>query len=570
MITLQGISVSSGIANAPVFLIPSSEEHTINTSPISPNQIEEQWTNFLQAVEQVKKDIQSLNNPNNAEQTQIFESYNLMLNDSIFIEQIKQKHISSLLHIENVVFTEYKNMADTLRLSGDEYLKERADDICDVFGRVINVLQGNERFDFEKIPQNCVIVAKNILPTDAFILDKKKPAALLLQEGSNRGHLAILARNYGVPSVFGISKICQNVKTGVNVIVDAKEGKVFIEPDEKTAKIYKDKIQNQNNYNTTLNSFIEKKATTKDGTNFGIFANISTVEEAKIAFEQGAEGIGLFRTEFLFISQDRLLSENEQFEAYKSVLQIMQNKPVIIRTLDSGADKNTAANISSADEKNPLLGLRAIRLCLSNIELFKTQLRALYKASSFGNLKIEFPLICCKEELDKTLEIVEQVKSELKAEKIAFNENVPLGIMVETASSALSSDFLAKYVKFFSIGTNDLVQYSLGIDRDNPSVAQLFDEFNPSVLRMIRFIEENARKANIELSVCGEMASSAEGIAILAGLGIRNFSMGAKHISKTKMLLSKFTVEQLEALACEVKNYEQGSKIKEKISAFLG
>lgn len=570
MITLQGISVSPGIANAQVFVIPDQEENTINTSSIAPSQIEQQWTDFLQAVEQVKNDIQTLNNPNNAEQCQIFESYSLMLNDTVFIDQIKKKHSSSLLHIENVVFTEYKTMADTLRLSGDDYLSQRADDICDVFGRVIAVLQGNKRFDFETIPQNCVIVAKNILPTDAFILDKKKPAALLLQEGSNRGHLAILTRNYGVPAVFGIGRLCSSIKNGMNVIVDAAQASVYIEPDEQTVEIYKDKMQSQQQYNSELASFIEKHAKTKDGTKFGIYANISTVEEAQTAADQGAAGIGLFRTEFLFISEDRLLSEDEQFEAYKKVLQIMQGKPVVIRTLDSGADKHTAADsITSADEKNPLLGLRAIRLCLSNVELFKIQLRALYRASVFGNLKIEFPLICCKEELDKALDIAKQVRAELKSQKIPFNANVPLGIMVETASAALSADFLAKYADFFSIGTNDLVQYSLGIDRDNPGVAPLFDEFNPSILRMISFVSESAKKAKIDLSVCGEMASSPEGIIILAGLGIRDFSMGAKNISKAKRLLSRFTLKELEKAAKDVQFFEQGSKIKENLRLLL-
>ena len=321
---------------------------------------------------------------------------------------------------------------------------------------------------------------------------------------------------------------------------------------------YIEKIREAEKHREALKQYLNEPAKTKDGVAFKLYANIGSPEEAEIAVAEGADGIGLFRTEFLYMSQTensstvtaRSFSEDEQFEAYKHVLEVMKDKPVTIRTLDAGGDKLiNSVELPKLEEKNPLMGLRAVRLSLAFPQIFKTQLRALYRASVYGNLQIMLPLITSTEQVIECLKIIEEVKSELNAEKIPFNKDVPVGIMIETAAAAITSDCLAKSCDFFSIGTNDLTQYTIGVDRENSKVSSLYDEFNLAVLRLIEMTISNAEKEGILLSVCGEMASRQDSILVLGGLGVRHLSMGPKMISEVKQLLSRFTIKELESIS---------------------
>ena len=323
-------------------------------------------------------------------------------------------------------------------------------------------------------------------------------------------------------------------------------------------KEYQAHIDKENAQKELLNEYLNKPAVTKDGVEFKLYANIGSIEEAEIAYNQGADGIGLFRTEFLYMSMSnssvhvtaRSFTEEEQFKAYKTVLETMKGKPVTIRTLDAGGDKLiNSIDIPNHEEKNPLMGLRAVRLSLKYPQIFKTQLRALYRASVYGNLKIMLPLITSTSQVECCLQIAETVRQELTAENIPFNPDVPIGIMVETAAAAITSDCLAKVSDFFSLGTNDLTQYTIGVDRENSNVSELYDEFNLAVLRMIDITLTNAKKNNIPLSVCGEMAGKKDSILVLGGMGIRNLSMGPKQINETKKLLSQFTIAELQAIS---------------------
>ncbi len=567
---VNGIPISKGCRKGRIFIIRAENESTIIKSTIKPEEIEPQWNQFFNAVSQVKNDLASLSNSKNPDEKKIFESYMLMLDDQIFINEIKQEFSTKLFNIAYIVFTKYQQAAEQLRATNDDYLKQRADDICDIYGRVTRILNGTARHSFDEVPQNAVILAKNLQPTDAVALEKKKPLAVILEEGGPNSHFAILIRNYNIPAVFGANSILKTARNNEDVIVDGTKGKVVINPDQKTIDEYSEKERNELKESRYYSALKKQPAKTKDSVPVLLYANISTPEEAETALQNGADGIGLFRTEFLFIKENRFLSEEEQFLEYKKVLQIMKDKPVTIRTLDIGADKViSSTDYKNLHEENPLLGWRGIRFSLDNEAIFITQLRALYRASVYGNLKIMFPMITTCNEVDDILRIVKAVKAELKKEKLSFKEDIPLGVMIETPAAALTSDFLVKKCDFFSIGTNDLTQYSLSVDRDNSHVSDYYNETHPAVLRLINTTVKNAQKHVIPVSVCGEFASRPEGIALLTGMGIREFSMSSSMLPAAKDTLIQFTVAEFQSISKKALNTPTVSKINDLLKRNL-
>lgn len=557
-----GTSAAKGIGIGKAFVVPENEKRIIPRNKILPEQHDSQWKKCNDALDKVTSDIATKieASTDNKIQKQLYETYFLMLQDPEFLKELKEAFFSHSLNIEFVLDRQTEKYAKQLRSSGNEYLAERAQDIEDIFGKVLDELLDYHPFNIEKVPDGSVIVATQMNPSDTIILSKRKIAGLALTEGGVSSHVGILARNYGIPAVFALDSITSQILNGETVVVDGNSGEVISTPDEQTISQFEQKIAEEKEHSLQLEKFRNLKAETKDGVKFNILANIGTVEEAKIAMEEGADGIGLFRTEFLFMSQTSeghsdFFDEQSQFEAYKSVLQIAKGRPVTIRTLDAGGDKLlNSTQIQFKEEKNPLMGLRAIRLSLANPLQLKTQFRALYRASIFGNLKIMLPLITDTEQVKKTLEIAKSAREELRAEKIEFNENVPIGIMVETAAAALTADCLAKVSDFFSIGTNDLTQYTIGVDRENASVAPLYDEFHLAVLRMIQLTISEGEKNGIDVSVCGEMASRKSSVVVLAGMGIRNLSMSPKQICTIKELLSKYTIKELQNISSKKLN----------------
>lgn len=560
-----GVSAADGAGIGSAFLIPDQIKRAISQTKISLDELEEGWNRFSTAKELVSKDIsEKLSNLPNQKSTEIqreiFEAYILMLSDPVFLKEVRKEYETSLFNIEYTLNFKSEEYASKLRNAGNKYLAERAQDITDIFGLVLDEMLGIHTFDINDVPDGSVIIASSLSPTDTIILSKRKIAGLALTEGGISSHVVILARNYGIPIVVGLhgTSLRKKVKNGQTVIIDAEGAELLADPDEETICQYKKTIQNYYKEQDSLKNYIDKPGLTKDGEKFNIYANIGSPEEAEIALKEGADGIGLFRTEFLYMakadashhSAARSFNEDEQFEAYKQVLTIMKGKPVTIRTLDAGGDKLiNSVDIPLFNEKNPLMGMRAVRLCLAYPQILKTQLRALYRASVYGKLRIILPLITSTEQVEKCLAIVEEVKKELELENIPFDKNVPVGIMIETAAAALTSDCLAKVSNFFSLGTNDLTQYTLGIDRENSNVSSLYDEFNLAVLRLISMTITNAKKYGLQLSVCGEMASRKESVLVLAGLGIRSLSMSPKLITKVKQLLSQFTVAELQAIS---------------------
>lgn len=557
-----GISASGGIGIGKAFVIPDAVERIIPKSQIQKDQHESQWKRFQKSIQNVSIGISKdlLQVKDNPVQKGIFETYVLMLNDPEFLADVERTFFAGSMPIEFVLNQKTEEYADKLRSSGNDYLAERAQDICDVFGRVLDDLLDYHPFNIETVPDGSVIVARSMSPSDTIILSKRKIAGLALTEGGVSSHVGILARNYGIPAVFALEKITSQIQTGEIVVVDGNNGEVSSNPDQASLDSFRGKIQKEHEHALALEKFRKVEAHSADGERFQVLANIGTVEEAQIAMEEGADGIGLFRTEFLFMSEHEgsrssFFNEEAQFNAYKKVLEIMKGKPVTIRTLDAGGDKLlNSTEIQTKEEKNPLMGMRAIRLSLANPLQLKTQFRALYRASIFGNLKIMLPLITDTEQVRKTLEIAKQAREELTQEGVLYNEKVPIGIMVETAAAAMTADCLAKVSDFFSIGTNDLTQYTIAVDRENADVAGLYDEFHLAVLRMIHHTISEGKKAGIPVSVCGEMASRSASVLVLAGMGIRQLSMSPKQISTIKELLSHYTINELKNISSKQLN----------------
>lgn len=564
MNVFKGISASDGIGIGKALVIPEFGKRFVPQKAISTTELESGWKRFEAAVALVSKQLSEELKivGDDKVQKDIFTTYLVMLADTVFIKEVKTTFEQELFNIEYILDKKIEEYAERLRASGDEYLTERAKDIWDVFGRVLNELLDFHPFNIDSVPDGSVIVAREMNPADTIVLSKRKILGLALTEGGISSHVSILARNFGIPLVFALNRITSEIKNGETVIVDGQKGIVISKPTPKNLEKYRVKIQEEEEHQKVLKLFRTKPAQTKDGVRFTILANIGTVEEAELALKEGADGIGLFRTEFLFMSENRHKSHGEQnfsediqFETYKKVLEIMNGKPVSIRTLDAGGDKLiNSIEIPLKEEKNPLMGLRAVRLSLAYPQLLKTQLRALYRASVYGDLKIILPLISSVEQVVEVHKLIDEVKAELTLEKKPFKDDVPVGIMVETAAAAIISDCLAKHSDFFSLGTNDLTQYTIGIDRENPAVAPLYNEFHLAVLRLIATTIMCAEKQGIPVSVCGEMASRKDSVIVLGGMGIRTLSMTSKQISNVKEILSRFTIKELESISSKSLN----------------
>ena len=561
-----GIPAADGTGIGTAFVIPDPVKRAIPQHHINIDQINRGWSRFEAAVQTVTLELSdhldslSKTSERDKAQREVFETYILMLEDPVFKQEVRDFYENQLFNIEYTVQFKAEEYAAKLRQAGNYYLSERAQDITDVFGRVLDEMLDIHPFDINSVPDGSVILATSLSSADTIILSKRKIAGLALSEGGVSSHVVILARNYGIPTVVGLEEISKKVRNGETVIIDGKSAEILVSPDRNTIEEYKAKIREEYQRKLSLRSFLSKPAETKDGTRFKLYANIGTPEEAEVALAEGADGIGLFRTEFLYMAQSgaslnaaaRSFSEQTQFEAYKSVLQIMGDKPVTIRTLDAGGDKLiNSVDLPNIEEKNPLMGLRAVRLSLEYPNILKTQLRALYRASVYGNLEIMFPLITSVDQVKECLKIINVVKAELDAEKIPYQADIPVGIMIETAAAALVTDCLSKVSDFFSLGTNDLTQYTLAVDRENPHVSGLYNEFNLAVLRLIEITIRSAKENNVPIAVCGEMAGRQDSVMVLAGMGIRNLSMSPKLISSTKELLSRFTIAELEAISAK-------------------
>ncbi|HNY21283.1 MAG TPA: phosphoenolpyruvate--protein phosphotransferase [Treponemataceae bacterium] len=555
---LEGLSASRGIVIGTVFCLADEIPVAIPRVKIDASEADAQWARFESALAKSRGEVSLLKDDRNKEQSEILEAHLMMLSDPDFIPKVRDTLFSNLVNVESALKTRVDEAAGMLRATGDAYLAERAVDIEDAFGRVMGHLledspgsaQGSRATRF--VPPGAILAAKNIRPSDALSLKDSGIAGIVLEEGGATSHVAILARAWRIPAVMGVRGLFDAVSDGDGIILDANDGLVIQDPTNEQLSSYRTKqrtaIRSQAETSLERSQLAIARAETTDGAVMSLRANIASADEALSAREEGADGVGLFRSEFLFLGQGKNPDEETQFLAYRAAVENMCGAPVVIRTLDAGADKMLDEQ-SDLAEKNPLLGWRAVRFCLDRRDLFKTQLRALLRASQFGDLRIMFPMISNIEELEAVLDVLEESKAECAHAGQPFNKAVKAGIMIEIPAAAVCADILAQKADFMSIGTNDLIQYTMAVDRENPKVSHLFDCYNPSVLRLVKRTIDAGKETRTEVSMCGEMAGDPASVFLLMGLGLRTFSMASTLIPQVKELVRKVSLAEATELA---------------------
>lgn len=560
---IKGISASSGIAIGKA-LILKEEDYEILKKDVIECECENE--RFKEAIEKGKVQLQNTINTTmeklGEEKSKIFEAHLLMLDDPEFVGAISSKILVEKVNAEYALKTTSEELASIFEALDNDYMRERAADIKDVASRIIRILKGTESVCIGDIKEECIIISKDLTPSDTAQIDKEKVLGFATEIGGVTSHSAIIARSIGIPAVLGVGKEINSIKDNDLLILDGDNGIIIVNPDDETLNNYKSKMLNDIEFKKNLIKFKDMESITLDNRRVEVAANIGSAKDALNAVNNGAEGVGLFRTEFLYMSKEELPSEEEQFNAYKEVLEKLVEKPVIIRTLDIGGDKKLPY-LPIEEELNPFLGYRAIRLCLDRKDIFKTQLRALLRASLYGNLKIMFPMISNLKELREAKVVLEECKEELRKEKVDFNDGVQVGIMVEIPSAAVISDVLAKEVDFFSIGTNDLIQYTTAVDRMNEKVSYLYDFFSPAVLRLIKTVIDNGHKEGKYVGMCGEMAGNIELIPLLLGMGLDEFSMSASSVLRARSTIKSLKHEECKKLVPKVMELGTSDEIRE-------
>lgn len=541
---LKGVGASSGIGIGTIVCI---REESLDYSKVvfqgeaeEKARLKEAVDTFCKVTQEMAEDIRQRVGEKESE---ILSGQIMMLSDPFMTGQMEEM-IASGSCAEAALDSVCQMYIEMFSNVDDELMRQRATDIRDIRTRMLRLLLGVSSVDIASVPAGTVLAAKDLTPSMTVGLKKENISAILTEIGGKTSHSAILARALEIPAVLGIPQVLDQVSDGQQAIVDGESGGVILSPDEDTLKRYTAQWKEQQEQKAMLSVYRDRKTQDADGRNYELYSNIGSVAEAQIALENGAEGIGLFRTEFLFMDRTAMPTEQEQYEAYKAVSDIMQGKEVIIRTLDVGGDKEISY-LKMESEQNPFLGWRAIRYCLEESDLFKVQLRALLRAGAeHKNIKIMLPLVTGVQEIRAAKQLLEECKQELAAQGIAYDDNIQVGIMIETPAAALIADLLAKEAAFFSIGTNDLTQYTLAVDRGNAKVENLYTTLHPAVLRSIRSIIRAAKEAKIPVGMCGEAAADPALIPLLLEFGLDEMSVSASSILKTRKIVSQWSQKE--------------------------
>ncbi len=548
----KGIAGSEGIGIGNVVII---EEHEINIETKTVTDTDAELVRLQSAIEKfveaTNQMADKMDETVGKKDADILRGHIQMLQDPMIEEQISALIVAEKVTAEMAVDQVLEQTAEMFSQIPDELLQQRATDFRDIKTRMVKLLLGIEDVDISQVPADTVLVARDLTPSMTAGINPDNIAGILTEVGGRTSHSAILARAMEIPAVLSIDGICSIVKNGDKVVMDGASGEAIINPDDDTVKEFQQKLDVYQKEKALLAEYAGKPSVTKDGTKVELVCNIGKPEDAKKVVECDGEGVGLFRTEFLFMDRDSIPTEEEQFEAYKSVAETMKGKPVIIRTLDIGGDK-AIPYLGLEEEDNPFLGFRAIRFCLQREDIYKTQLRALVRASAFGKIKIMVPLVTCIEELRQVKAMVTDIMKELDAEGVSYNKNLEVGVMMETSAACMIADILAKEAAFFSIGTNDLTGYTMAVDRGNAKVAYLYSTYQPAVLRSIKRIIECGRKEGIMVGMCGEAAADPKLIPLLLAFGLDEFSVSATSVLKTRKIISGCDVEACRALAEKV------------------
>ena len=563
----KGIAVSPGISIAKSLII-DSEDYRIPRRPIEPSQrmIETQRIKnaFAAASRELTKLADAKDKSGGGKIKDIFAVHLRFLRDKSLKKRITDLVRSELVTAEYAVSKVLRDVAAHFSKVKDAYISERADDINDIEKRLLRQLLGGKREDIDNLTEEVVVVARELSPTQTAGFNRRYVKGIASDTGGRTSHAAIVARSLGIPAVVALEDFTEYVRGGDTIIVDGNRGIVIVNPDEDTVAQYEKYSREFLALEHKFDTLRDLPAVTRDGAKIALLGNIEFPDEAESVLEKGGHGIGLYRTEFLYLNSRTEPTEAEHYEAYAETMSFFKDRPVVIRTMDLGADKFTQSRRFSR-EPNPFLGLRSIRFCLQNLSLFKTQLHAILRASALGKLKIMFPLTTNIHEIKQARLILRDVMEDLDEEKIPYNRQIEVGIMIETPSAALTAYHLAKEVDFFSIGTNDLTQYTLAVDRGNELVATLYSSSEPAVLRLIRTVLQDAHKAQIETSICGEMASEPEYIMLLLGMGVRTVSIAPPMIPQIKQVIRSVTIEDCNSVARKV----LGLNSERQISAYL-
>ncbi|GCL72335.1 phosphoenolpyruvate--protein phosphotransferase [Paenibacillus naphthalenovorans] len=562
---LTGIAASPGLAIAKVYRLNNSAHIPVRSSVTDPKQ---EVQRFRQAVEQAKQELESIRELTEAklgaQKAEIFESHLLSLEDPDFIDVIMDNIEQEGINAEYALYEVSQAFINTLMAMDNELLRERAADVRDVSGRLMSGLRGEKYTTVSDIAEESIIIAEDLSPSDTAQLNLDVVRGFITEIGSRTSHSAIMARSLGIPAIVGVGAAAGDIPAGVTVIMDASEGRIVVDPTEEELNAYRAKKEQFDRRQAELSKLKDQPTVSKDGRQVELAANIGSVEDVQKAIDNGAEAIGLFRTEFLYMGRSSFPTEEEQFKVYKYVLEKMEGKPVVIRTLDIGGDKELPY-LELPKESNPFLGLRAVRLCLDRQELFRTQLRALLRASRYGQLKIMFPMIAVLEELLEAKRLLQEEKDKLIQEGETVADRIEVGMMIEVPAAALAADSFAAEVDFFSIGTNDLIQYTMAADRMNETVSYLYQPLHPSILRLIQMVIRAAEREGKWVGMCGEMAGDATAIPLLLGLGLHEFSMSAGSILPARALIRELSQEEWAVHAGRALAMRSQNEIKEVV-----
>ncbi|HKP93825.1 MAG TPA: phosphoenolpyruvate--protein phosphotransferase [Chthoniobacterales bacterium] len=560
---LQGVGVSPGIARGQLYVVEDDRDeiakHRISPADI-PNEIGRFETALIQTRSQILEMQERIAQSIGAKDAGIFDAHLLVVEDRTLIDEVLRKLQSDLCNVEFIFQEVATNYANTLSEIDDPYLRERALDIQDVTRRVVRNLQGKAPKDFLGLTHPHILLAHNITPSDTATMNRQYVMGLATDLGSRTSHTAIMARSLNIPAVVGLHDASDKLESAREVLLDGYNGLLILDPTPETLWHYGELEQKRSLVAEQLSGLRETKSTTRDGRHIVLSANIELPDEVEAAPRNGAEGIGLYRTEFLYLNRTTLPTEEEQYATYRKVAEQVRPHPLIIRTFDLGGDK-LAGSFDGDDEMNPFLGHRAIRFSLERLDIFKAQLRAIIRASAIGNVKVMFPMISGLEELNRALDVFRECKAELEKEGHEFDPKTEVGAMIEIPSAAMCADRLAREIDFFSIGTNDLIQYAVAVDRTNDRVAHLYEPTHPAVVRLLKMVAEAAHAHDIWVGVCGEMAGDLALIPLLLGLGMDELSVGASLVPRVKRAVQSLTQSECQKLVADIMELDTPSAI---------
>jgi len=550
--TFRGIPVSAGVCKGKILVI-GRVRPAITKRAVAEADLPEEVNRLERSITQTRQQIQEVQNKVSqamgAKEGSIFDAHLLVLEDRTLLDEVIRVIQEEKVNAEHAFHTVAERYAATLAAIEDDYLRERATDMRDVTTRVLNNLLGVEpEVDLRRLKDPCIIISHDLTPSNTAQLDKRSVLGFATEVGSKTSHTAIMARSMRIPAIVGLKDISRQLETGQYALLDGYNGVIIVNPTDQTLFEYGQIIIQQDTLQHKLRDTLLKPAVTLDGHRVALYANIEQAEGAEEVKVCGAEGVGLFRTEYLFINQSELPGEQQQYEAYRRAAVTLKPLPLVIRTLDLGGDK-FLAHLKMPAEINPFLGWRAIRLCLQERDMFREHLRAILRASVEGNVSMMYPMISGLDELNQANACVEEYKAELRKENIPFDENIRIGAMIETPSAVVVADSLARRLKFFSIGTNDLIQYSLAVDRMNERIAHLYEPTHPAIVRLIKATVEAAHRHGITISVCGEMASDPVLAPLLIGLGIDELSAAIPQVPSVKFIIRRLKLTEAKELA---------------------